>query len=345
MKKAYVLTVVIFAISLISMFFIITLLIVNFYLFKANKNIKLVSEYQSFYKVFDEIKTQFENDISDNYTSSYDGWFSNLKKEIDGYKVDYIPEDCKLDVNHIDLTEIGDNSYFRKNKVLNKYLYYPEEIEPYLKIEVIKKYKDLFTIYSVPNLNISKVEKIKLFMESQMIPEDKIKSIIEKINSYRGGKSYLGEKGLIINENAYITIRNLYPENDYNTFYSLFDYKGTINLNFVNKDVFELSMKLCGDKKADVSGLWQTIENKHDAGVSIKSIKEIFSKDEDLYQKIFSTESKLFKVIITKDKNQLIAIIRIYNDFREKKHIKIFKIMFAEIKPVLINDASEDKSL
>jgi hypothetical protein len=336
-NKAYVLLTTIFIVALISTFLLITFLWVDYYLGKANKNANEVVRNNKYFKILDKIIDEFSSDVKEDYTSPYDGWFSELPKELDKYTVKYFAEDSKFDINHIDIEQLGKNRYFKKKIGNDKYFYYPWEILPFLNKDIREKYDDVFSIYRVPNLNVSKVEKIKLFMDSQSIPEGISKSIIERITSYRGGKDYLKEYNFIIDEDKFLVLQSLFPAKEYNRFNSLFDYKGTVNLNFVNKEVFGLGVKLCNstkdDMSSDIDAYWKVISEKHESNTTIKNINEIFTGTDGSriekykkYNKFFSTDSFMFRIVISKDGNDFTVFLRKYKDsLRGKIIVEVFK--------------------
>jgi|GEM_PF-4731045 len=351
-KSGYSVPTVIFILTFITFCLSLTIVAVTFYLNRANVYIDNFSQFKSFYEVLEkEIMPKMGIKIKDeDFTSPFDGWFSELPETFEEFTIDYFPEDSKLDINHIDASlffEIKEDKKADKDAIIIKkidnYLYYPDDLEEYLNPESDIDAQELFSIYNVPNINTADVGKIKIYLESWNIPNGTIEKIEEKINSVRGvlKSNYLKYKGTTQKKSGLIidseTYKNLnyslsWPEEDMG--YKLLDFTGRINLNFVNEKVFEIAIKACGPKKADYKKYWNIIKEKREGERTIKDIKDIFKNDKDkpgvdgteliyYYEKIFSVDSNFFKVKIKKDGKLLTAWLRRYKD-REK--LDIFKI-------------------
>ena len=350
MKKdrAYILPTTLFIVSLLMTFLMLTFIWVMYYIGRTNKNLKEIEYNNDAFRVLEQVIEIFSDDVKGDVTSPYSEWFSLLPEEMDGFKITYDVEDSKFDINHIDISVIKENPFLKKDKKIGKYLYYPWDLKPFLIDNSGDASRDIFTIYSVPNLNTAKVERIRMYLDSQMIPETISNSVIERINFYRGGKNYLVEKGLLINEDKFLDLRTYFPKNEYERFYLLFDYKGMVNLNFVNKEVFELGIKLCNPPKDDVSSeisrFWPQVLQRHESSSSINSLKEIFGGAENKYEKFFSVDSSLFKLNISGNNAELTAFLRKYKD--SLGHIKI-SVLKTNVKnrEFKMPDASEDAVL
>jgi hypothetical protein len=327
---------------------------VTYYLNRSQKNINEITENNRTFKVLDDVVGEFTDDVKEELTSPYMGWFYDLPTNKDGYDVSYDAEDSKFDINHIDLSVFSKSDFFKKDKKNDRYLYYIWEVKPFLNEKVFdpsSDYAKYFTVCSVPNLNVSKVERVKMFLESQMIPEEITNRFIKRLEFFRGGKNYLTENGLLINEDKYLDLRNNFPKNELERFYALFDFKGKVNLNFVTKEVFELGIRLCNTPKAnideEIKNYWKKISGMHNAGTTINNLKEIFGNAENKYMKYFSVDSSLFKVTISKKDTGLTVYIRKYKDNFGKNKIEVFKTSTVnrEFKiPDETSDATSDVS-
>ena len=180
------------------------------------------------------------------------------------------------------------------------------------------------------------IDRLKLYMQSLNFEKSLVDSFEIQMNNYRKKINYIKYKGtekkktgLLINKFEFENFKKLnWPEEE--TLFILFDYNGRINLNFVSEKVFEIAVKACGPKKVNYKKFWTKIKAMRDSERTIKEmdVKNIFGKNLVYYEKIFSIDSKLFKINITKEDKILTTFVRKYKD-RETK-IKIFKIVVGE---------------
>lgn len=364
MKKinnGYSVITVVFILTFISLTLSLTIVWVSHFLRQATMKINKYSDFESFYEALDYVLPEMGLNVKDNITSPWDGWFSELPDEVEGHKMEYLPEDNKIDVNHVKLSyffkleeENANNIYGEKTVFIDKvdeYFYYPEDVWNLMNPENSSDYKDSISIYNVPNLNISDTGRIKLYLNSFNIKEQDIESFIGQIKNYRKGMNYIKYKGtkksksgLIINEYRFNDLKKYeWPEDDF--IYKYFDYKGNINLNFVDEKTFELSVKACGPKKVNYKKYWLKIKQYHESENSIKEndIKKIFKNERAYYEKIFGVDSNLFKINIVKDDKILTAFVRRYKD--RERFVKILKISISEYveqKEITIEDEEED---
>ena len=365
-NNAYTLVTVLFILTFLSIALLLTTFFVSFYLNLAAKKVKIVSEWKPFYEILNEIKTEyFENAIQEDYTSPFDGWFSEMPDELKGYSITCYPEDSKLDINHIDLLSFFDTedntddsiTENDKNKItileeFDEYIYYEDQLKEYVDIDASSDINldECISIYNVPNLNTVKIGRLELFLKSQNYDDSFIKVFINKIKNYRGsiGK-YLKypqaktgvKEGLIINKSEYESLKDLkWKEENY--LFKFFDYNGKINLNFVNETVFSIAFKACAkDDKEDYKIYWDKISEKQRQGVTIKEsdcdkifgnlyIKvgknNILMKRWYYFEKIFSVDSSLFKINIIKNDKVLTAFLRKYKEKNSEVKIKVLKI-------------------
>ena len=327
----------------------------------------------------DEYDKTVENDGTSPYSGWFKDLvdYMNNKYNEKDYKITIFPEDSKLDINHIDIKlffklEEEDNNEENKvegvfNKAVDKYLYYPDDLKDYLVKDAsddsVENKEDSsdnlsddtdkdqtddsqenFSIYCIPNLNTAGIDRLKLYLksinieDSNMIREiDNLRKRI-KINyiKYRGTETV--RKGLLVDDDVFDKIKpsKLLKEE----YYSLFDYKGSINLNFVNKKVFEIIIKACGPKDVKYMDYWNKIDSKRTNNQTIKEgdIDEIFGYSNIVikgkptiqirnwlyYEKFLSVNSCLFMINIQKNDKKLEALIR-KCDINKKKY-KILKI-------------------
>ena len=229
---------------------------------------------------------------------------------------------------------------------IDEYLYYPEDLCKFMNNDTTSdvtsdfllnfEFEDIFSIYNVPNLNTTSIDRLMLYLNSNNLDGDLTNDFINLVKKYRKKSNYLKYKGtrknksgLLINKFQFENLKKLnWPEED--MLFILFDYIGRINLNFVSEKVFEIAVKACGSKKENYKKYWKKIINIREGNETIKEmdIKNIFGKSWGCYEKIFSIDSNLFKINIIKEHKILTAYVRRYKD-REKK-IKIFKISVGE---------------
>lgn len=369
MKKinnAYTLVIVIFVLTFLSIGLLLTTFFVSFYINNAAKRVRIVSEWKPFYEILSEIKEKyFEDAIKEDYTSPYDGWFSEIPAELNGFKIICFPEDSKLDINHIDIKsffKINDTSSDSTNNntdyiisfqnEIDDYIYYEDMLTDYIDMDASTdiNIEDYISIYNVPNLNTVKIERLKLFLKSQNYNDTFINNFTDKIKKYRGVISnYLKypmaktgvKEGLIINKSEFESLKDLNWKDD-NYLFKFFDYKGRINLNFVNEEVFKIAFNACSnDKKDDYKIYWNKISEKQKEGTSIKESdpdkifgslyvkvgkQNLLMKRWYYFEKIFSIDSKLFKISIIKSNKALTAYLRKYREKDKDYKIKVLKI-------------------
>jgi hypothetical protein len=350
-NNGYLLTNVIFIVAFITFIFTVAIFFISFYLHIAASNVKYVKDFKEYYEVMDEILSEnFSDVVSDGITSPFEGWFLKLPPEKNGFTIKYDVIDSKFDVNHIDIEGLGKNKYFVDKKKVKDYLYYPKDLKKYLSKEYVKKYDEIFSIYCIPNLNVVKPEKLKMFMDSQMIDEEVSKGIVDKLKVFRGANKYLEVPKIIINEQNYEVLRTYFPRDRMDRFYVLFDYKATVNLNFVSKEVLEMGIKLCNSKKSlDTSNYWNILNSKRESGSTIRNINEVFVTDAKTYEKFFGVDSFLFKISITNENNKknrmmLSSIVRRYKEFNGRNNYCIMKTEMIDLKAKELKDKIDASS-
>ncbi|HOV13010.1 MAG TPA: hypothetical protein PK771_01895 [Spirochaetota bacterium] len=331
-KTGYSLPVVIFIIAFLSATFTLSLFMITQNLKPVNKTIISNKEIKDYYTTLSDILEYFTEDIKDNYTSKYNGWFKDLPDEKNGFTFKYTVEDTKIDINHINLQSLKDNKYIT-NEEIKKYLYYNEEIKPHIKEEYKNKYNYIFSVYLPPNLNLCDMTKLKNYIETTRYDLSLQEDILNKIKSYRTDKQYLTYYGLLINEEKYINLRTLLPRGKEDDLYIFFDYKGGLNINFITEEVFEIAIKLCSsDKNIDYKRYFDIIKQKRENEEPIRDIKEIFGNDSKYYEKIFSVDSSLFFIDIIKNKKELKTLVSKYKNFRGENKVYILRYFFNEIQ-------------
>ena len=369
-NNAYTLVTVIFILTFLSIGLLLTTFFVSFYLHNAARRVKIVSEWKPFYEILAEIKKKyFEDAIKEDYTSPLDGWFSEIPDEIKGCKIECSPEDSKLDINHLDISlffkvkdttsDTSSNNISENNEInikfnseLDDYIYYKNKLTEYINTDTSSDINldDYISIFNVPNLNTVKIERLELFLISQNYDDAFIQNFINKIKKYRGAiGNYLKypmaktglKEGLIINKSEYESLKDLnWKEDDY--LFEFFDYKGRINLNFVNEKVFSIAFNACAkDKKEDYKIYWNKINEYQNHGTTIKEsdLDKIFGnlyvkvgnqnismKRWFYFEKVFSVDSNLFKINIIKNDKILTAYLRKYKKKDKEIKIKILKI-------------------
>lgn len=363
-NNAYTLATVIFILTFLSILLLLTTYFVSYYLHSAARRVKPVSEWKGYYEILDEIKGKyFEKEIKDNFTSPFEGWYKDLPEELNGFKLSYFPEDSKIDINHLDASMLfGESDASGDQKDKNKeygitfkekpenYIYYMKDLKEYIEIDASSdiNIEEIFTIYCVPNLNTADIKKLELFLQSQNYNDGFIENFCGKIKSIRGTvKNYLMyplnksglKEGLMVKKSEYEGFKDL-KWNEDEALFKYFDYKGGINLNFVNEDVFQVIFNACSDEKnVDYKEYWEKINEMQKQNTAIKEsdydkifgfryIKvgnnDVMIKRWLYYEKIFSVDSSIFKVEIKKNNKVLTAYLRRYKDKESK--VKILKI-------------------
>lgn len=164
---AYTIPTIVFILTILSTSLSITFLVTSYYIKKTNKRIKVVSDWKKYFKVLDEVLETFETqtNIGEKITSPYDGWFSELPEEFENFKISYIVEDSKIDINHLDASIMKKMNVFVKDVTLPDN-FYKEDFENLIKNNKNDENKNAFSIYMVPNLNTADSEKVKKFLIS-----------------------------------------------------------------------------------------------------------------------------------------------------------------------------------
>lgn len=333
-KNGYSLLIVIFIIAFLSATLVSSFLLITQNLKPVNKTIRSNSEIEAYYSTLSDILKYFTEDIKDNFTSPYNGWFNELPEEKNDFNIKYSIEDIKIDINCINLQSLKDNKYIT-NEEIKKHLYYNEEIDPFIKEEYKNKYNEIFSVYLIPNLNLSDITKLKNYLETSIYDTPLQNDILNKIKSFRTDNEFLTYSGLLINEEKYINLKTILPRGREDELYIFFDFKGQININFVKEEVFEIAIKLCSpDKNIDYKKYFDIIKQKRENEVSIRDIKEIFGNDKRYYEKMFSVDSSLFFIEIIKNKRVLKTLIRKYKNFRGENKIYILKYFFNDFKDI-----------
>ena len=97
--------------TLSSVAFLLTVSYVSFYINLSNLRLKKSTGYDDYFKVLYEIKEKyFEIPVKANFTSEFDGWYSDLPSDKDGFTVSYKVLDCFIDINQIN------QKFFKLNK-------------------------------------------------------------------------------------------------------------------------------------------------------------------------------------------------------------------------------------
>ncbi|OHD14611.1 MAG: hypothetical protein A2086_15605 [Spirochaetes bacterium GWD1_27_9] len=332
-NKAYSLLSVILVLSFISVSLSILGISFGYYQNKINKKMQSIARLKQFVEIYKKVKEYFEEDIKDNFCSPHDGWFKEIPQEIDEFKINITPEDSKIDINHLDLKEImkdlTTDTKSTNDKDKKDYIYTINDINSLIKGKE-EEYKDVFSIYMTPSLNTLDLKKLKPYVESLRMETNFFTTIEGRVKTYRGNKNYLLEPGLIIKESEYEFFRSYLPRGQEDLLYVLFDYKGSINLNFVNKKVFEIGVKICNNSKnLDIESMWKILEEKQKSS-TIKDIKNVFINNYAIYEKMFSCDSKIFNVKINYDKQYFSAIIKRYKDKKNKSNVKILRTFFGK---------------
>lgn len=352
LTKGYSTITVISLLSTITISLTLALIFVSFYLHLSSKNYKKQKQRENFFKIMETIKKDyFEITLNEAITSPFEGWFREIPENINGYNIKITVEDSKLDINHIDISQFFKNNNDFTFEKIPDYFFYETDVKNCLNIKSnIKNIDDImqyFTIYNIPNINISDIKKINFYLKSINMDTTSINLIINTINNTRSNNDYLKYKGTNLSSSGLLITNSIYesfknsslPEKK--SIYEIFDYKGQINLNFISEKVFEISVKACIDQNINYNDFWSKIKNFREAKKTIteadfdeifgftyiKKGKEIINIRNWLYfEKIFSVDSNLFKIIIEKDDNKLTAYFKRFKDEKNKIKVRILKV-------------------
>ncbi len=334
------LTTVVFMLTFITFSLTLTITIVSVYLNLAEKKIKRNSDFDKHFEILKKILPEMGLNIRDDFTSPFSGYFKELKTDIDGFKLTYTPLDSKFDINNLNVSlffKINENvkSYSKNDifiKKIDKFLFYPEDLKEYINPDIYENVKDFFSIYNVPAVNTADMGRVKMYMECLGLEKGLIEGITGKITSYRQGLNYLKYKGtnskqsgLLLDRIAYENLKGYNWPEEIN-FFTYFDHNGMVNINFVEEKVFEVLIRGCGSKNVNYKDYWDIIKAKRDSEETIKEndLKNIFKSDWLCFEKMFSVDSRVFLITITRDNKVLSCIVRRYKE-REMK-FKVLKI-------------------
>jgi hypothetical protein len=319
LEDGYTLPTVIIIITVLSMTFSVSAMYITHFIGGSYRVLKKNTGWESYYTVLDELRVYFEQDIRDDYTSPWSGWFSRLPSEIDGFSISCELEDSKLDINHIDDSIIEKSGLLKEKSTTGKrpgYYYFPDQVT----VVYPQTLAANMSIYQVPNLNTATIASLKIYLRSQQVSESLTEQVAVHVQSRRSGRSHQAVNGLLIDQTQYEVIRRMFPRNRQDDCYRLLDYSGRINCNVVSKETFIIAVRACDPSGSSADRYWRLVEAKQKSRSSITDLKEIFGNRWRLYQKYFSVESNLFRVSIEKGDKKITALIRRYRDFRGKSH-------------------------
>jgi hypothetical protein len=335
LSNAYTLPTVIIIITILTMTFSITALYITHFISASYRQINASRGWSDHYLILEEIRPEFEQDIQDEYTSPWSGWYSRLPVELDGFSLTYSCEDSKLDINHLDPAIITGSGYatlkLQEKKDIPAYYFYPEEVDAVFE----NGFAEQISIYQVPNLNTATPDAISYFLLSQKVDESTTNAVVSYVKKQRSKKKYLTHKGLLIGEQQYDHVRYLFPRKEQDDAYKLLDYTGRLNCNFVNKQSFLIAAKTCNPSKSSTpEAYWNIVENHQNSGTTISDIKDVFGNQWHYYQKFFSVDSNLFTIQINRDTKAITAMIRRYKDFRGQVKTSLMLLRAYEIEKV-----------
>ncbi|MCG8569145.1 MAG: hypothetical protein MJB14_03305 [Spirochaetes bacterium] len=327
--QAYSLATVVFVVTMITISISFGFLALSLYQKSTNEDIQQVKSFQPLFEILDKIIEEFDNltQMSENITSPYDGWFFDLPREIEDYEITYHPVDCFLDINHLDFKLISKQLDLSSDLEVPDYFFAESQLAA-----IPDEQREFFSIYMLPNFNTCDPSRLQEFMKSWNFEESVIQDVVQKINYYRT-EDYWKTKKLLIDEEKYKNMNTQFDRNSKDLLYILFDSQGTINLNFVEEKLFQHAFKIC-HPKGNAGLFWPKIAGKHDSESTIDRLQDIFnSQDYKRYEKMFSIDSKLFKITIKKNEHQLETIVRKYQNTRGLVKFHFFRNMTKIIEP------------
>lgn len=333
-RQGYSLLITIFAVAFLSFILSLSSVTFSYYHRKVKKVARVIKEDEIMSKVLFEVFEEFTKYDVEEPVSPYSGWFEALPDSLEGYELTYWPEDSKIDINHLDFSALQKTEMISKEAKLDEYVYNLNKLEAGFISTEAGIVEDVFTIYKVPNLNTADIKKLQLFLDSRKYDESTATGIINKVKEYRGRNNYLQYPGLLIDSNKYELFRSYFDLNSEDDLNKYFDYSGTLNVNFITKEVFSLGYILCSTLKKNkidqkkMDGIWKKIQAKQEANETIERLQDVFGSNYKQYEKLFSVRSGTFRVTIAQDDRRISAIIRPYSGFSTDVDIVILQTKF-----------------
>ena len=318
LKKGYILVTVLLFITLLSTAFSTVLLYVTYNFNRVNKNIVFIKNTEKLFSTLEKVKEDIALYKDDSYTSSCGGWIPKLT----GYdcSVDIVPEDSKIALNLIDRNAL--KVFLKDSKIdvdITKTIWDTGIIDATPDIEKI------FSIYKVPNYNVSDEKMILEYYKLLPYVTHNPEFITDRIKSYRTRESYLKTDKLIIGSDEFEFFRSYFPRGKEDFQALCADYMGEVNLNYVEEKVFFFYYGLVSpEKDSQAQYYWDKILSYRNANKSITEITAIFNQDNGRFKKVFGLDSKLFKVSIGYGKLRLVSIVRVYKDRKGNNSTFVF---------------------
>lgn len=236
----------------------------------------------------DEIISIIKKEYNDNNaTSIYDGWFSKLPVKSNNIIIKIKPEDSKININHFDKKFLIDNKIFNPSIKTASDLPAFFETHRQLTSLVNEKFNDksdcISFIMPFHILHSSLDENAPYTKHYQLS-----KNITEKIRYLRKNYNETHKFDMLAYRNI-ITLLNKHKHQAT----LLWEYRPTLNLNFIDYETFLLNMKYLKQENY-ASSAWYKIKEKRDNNQTIDSIDSIFTDNLKKYNSIFSTKSYLY---------------------------------------------------
>ena len=308
LKKGYILLTVLLFITILSAALSSVIIFVTYSFNRVNKNLLYVKDTQKLFVTLDQVKEDIAKYKDDTYTSSFGGWLTKLT-EYD-CSVDIVPEDSKIAVNLVDRETL--KVFLKDNKIdldITKTIWDTGIIDATPDVEKI------FSVYKVPNYNVSDEKQILEYYKMLPYVTHNPEFITDRIKSYRARESYLKTDKFIIGSDEFEFFRSYFPrgKEDFQAVFA--DYRGEVNLNYVEEKVFFFYYRLVSpEKDSQAQYYWDKVLSYRNANKSITEITAIFNQDNGRFKKVFGLDSKLFKVSIGYGKLRLVSIVRVYKD-------------------------------
>jgi hypothetical protein len=332
--------------SLLSMVIYITLISASIGLFAGGfmiwqkqtyYHLKKSRDIETILSVQKELLEYFTEDTKENFTSPFQGWYSEIPEKIREVEIRVEPEDSKIDINHlpswllpgsVQSAQTGAvQSEASSDEVL--YYYHPDDFFGENKDLTADEWNEILTVYAVPSLNTADLKKLEIWCESRRLPGEFFKSLEPELKKYRQTKDYMKKKGLDITEQKFEILKNLVPKEFMDLYPVYFDYRGTLNLNLVQEKAFKTGLTMIGiNDPSKSASLWNRVTTFREAGNTVKKIEEIFSQDKEIALKLFSADSYLFRVTLTCRTGEVILLIRRVRDFKGALQAKIIRSFY-----------------
>ena len=325
-----------------------------------------------FFPIITNIMEEFEtskNSSIDDYDSPYDEWYVKYSDTAVN-DIDVLIQEIssKLNINFtgadigtvfINTGLIDKNQYqkIRKYRNENPFFFSLTELESFIPLDSDNRETTIYdsdlyeilTLYSPCNVNTcgeSELENLILNLTGSKNTAQEWRNKVH--NARKNSRDWLRTMNTPIDERKFKDIMDLEYEEIQNKLKSYLTWKGEINLNFVNSQVFDAILDLYkkpnNNKKKDKNKnsnnqnlswlpineaqkeqFWNKIETKRENQIPIKELKEIFpqSRIRKQMEKFFGVESSFYMVTLLHEDmdKEYILMKKVANGEEKEVHI------------------------